>query len=434
MSDVGIAPAPAAAPAPSQGEVPINPNPLSPPAPIGNQAPPKPVSPDHKGSDLHPQSRREQTREAIRKAFERTSEPPKAVGSKMGHNAPPEPMTRERKEAPKPPPIDLKKRPDEQPGQGRRSERERGDHGHFAARADGTSGPGQQRPGVEQRQRQGAPNIVQLPDGAPYRNPPSRRMSPAAARDWGAVPETVRADVHRMHNEFANAYHRMHGDHQEMNRIRHFQQMAKQHGTSLDRALNNYVSMEQKLRSDPIGGLDVIINNLNLRTPDGQRLGFRDIAWHVLNQTPDQHQSLQLQNSQSAIAHQMGQLHQQQAAIAQSLQQLHYERKFNHTRGQVDRFAETHPRLDELGKAIERELRFGFDLDTAYRRADALYPSHAAQTRSTSAQTRTQSDRITDRSIHGAPDTSVNGARRRNKPVGRRDAIASAIKRVNGSL
>ena len=69
-----------------------------------------------------------------------------------------------------------------------------------------------------------------------------------------------------------------------------------------------------------------------------------------------------------------------------------------------------HPRFDELGEVIEREIALGFDLDTAYRRAELLFPAtHAAQTRTTSAQTRP-----VDRSIHGNPDVAPsNGASRR---------------------
>jgi hypothetical protein len=435
VTDVGIsggapsAPSSApSAPVPSQGEVPVDTSPVHTPHPVGSQAPQKPASSDP------PPSRREQTREAIRKAFERTSEPPKAAGSQMGHNQPPDDKRLE-KERVKTPPLDLKKPPSEQP-------QVRGEHGHFAARAQSPrSAPGQPQPG-QPGSGQAAPpatwNIVQLPEGAPHRNPP-RRWGRQAQAEWAAAPESVRASVSRMNNEFSQAYGRMRGDHEEMNRIRRFHDMATQHGTTLEKALHNYVSMEQKLRDDPVSGLDVIVSNLNLRTPDGQRLGLRDVAWHVLNLTPEQHQLTQSQNSQTAQAQMLAQLRQQQEAIAHGLHQLHYERRFTHMRGQVDRFAETHPRLDELGRVIERELRFGFDLETAYRRADALYPTTtpAAQTRAPSAQTRS----ATDRSIHGAPSVSnssgngmSSGKRRRgDAPPSRRDSISRAIARVNGS-
>ena len=54
--------------------------------------------------------------------------------------------------------------------------------------------------------------------------------------------------------------------------------MARSQGTSLPAALNNYIGIEHKLRSDPIGGLDVIVNNLNLRTSDGRRITLADVA------------------------------------------------------------------------------------------------------------------------------------------------------------
>lgn len=425
MSDAGTAAAPAAAPAappPAATEAPVNVNPMASPAPIGSQAPNKPVG-DVQGSEHRPQSRRE----AIAKAFERArtdAVPANRERPGMGHNQPPEAMTREKPRGERPEPrekLDLKKRPDDQP-----PPRPRGEHGHFAAGTATGTAPQQPRPGAQQ-QRQAA---SQLPPHAPY-NQPIARMDARAKADWASTPESVRGSVHRMHGEFNRAYQRMLGDAQIAHSIRHYHDMARQHGTTLDRALANYVGMEQKLRADPVGGLDVIVNNLNLRTPQGQKLTLRDVAWHLLNQTPDQQQLLQQQNTQAAISHQMGQLHQQQQAIAQGLNQLHYERQFRHTRSEVDRFAETHPRLDELGDLIQQELKLGFNLPQAYQRAELLRPAtHAAQTRTATAQTRSS-----DRSISGAPDRGSNGAKRRQRGAASpRDAVARAIKQVNGAL
>jgi hypothetical protein len=104
---------------------------------------------------------------------------------------------------------------------------------------------------------------------------------------------------------------------------------------------------------------------------------------------------------------------------------MHTQQQFVYTRSQVDQFADSHPRFDELGPAIEQELKLGFDLEAAYRRADALYPTtHAPQTRTTPAQTR-----IADKSIHGNPDvTGSNPASRPKKQVGRREAIQGAMR------
>jgi hypothetical protein len=405
MSDVLVAPPPAppAPDVPSPSEVVINQNPVSSPQPVGPQAPPAPEKP--------PTSRRE----AIQQAFDRAQKAkpaPKAADAKAGHNKPPEETPEEG--------IDLKKPPREIHREG----------GRFAKAPQAEPGvqPGA-TPGQQQQPQQRAP---QLPDTAPYRDPPPR-MADHAKAEWAAAPESVRGEVHRMAAEFDGAYRRYRGDHETMNSIRHFHDMATQHGTTLDRALHNYVSMETKLRGDVVGGLDVIVNNLNLRTSDGHKLGLRDIAYHVLNQSPEQLKLMQQSNAQQASSQQLGALHQELNGLKSQLQQLHTGLQFNHTRSAVDQFADTHPRFDELGDLIEQELQFGFDLQTAYQRAERLRPSttatHAAQTRTPPAQTRP------DKSISGAPDTGPSdGQRRDGKPIGRRDAIQDAIRRVQGGV
>ena len=256
-------------------------------------------------------------------------------------------------------------------------------------------------------------------------------MHPEAQAEWHAAPESVRGEVYRMAKEFNDAYQRSNADVQEMEQIRQFQHMARQHGTTLQKALTNYTGMEQLLRTDLVAGLDLIINNLKLRSPDGQPLGLRDVAYHVLNQTPEQHRLLQSQNQQMAQSHQLAQLQQRQAALEQREQQMYARERFVYNRSAVDQFADTHPRFDELGEPIMQELSYGHPLDVAYRRADLLHPPQAAQTRTPSAQTRPA-----DQSISGAPDGSMNGAATRAKrpTPSINDAVTNALKQVRGSI
>jgi len=418
MSDVANAPntpPPAPAPAPAS-EVPLNPNPVSTPQPIGSQAPDKPET---ERAERKPTSRRE----VIQRAFEKAeASRPKAEPRKarMGDNNPPEEIDRER------PTLDLKRPPSEQP--------QRGEHGHFAPRerqddASGVQDRTQLAPSTPQPGRQ----HPQLPEGTPYRDPP-QRMDERAKSEWAATPEPVRGAVHRMHQEFNNAYQRYRPDIETFNTIRHFADMAAQQGTTLERALTSYTSMEGKLRQDPFAGFDTITYNLNLRpdgNPNGPRLTFADICWAYLNQSPEQRKLTQNGNAQAAQTQQIGQLHQMVSTLATGFQQMQYEKQFAHTRSQLDRYADAHPRFDELGPLIEQEVKLGFNLDQAYRRAEMLRPAtHAAQTRSAPAQTRPPG-----RSISGAPAGPSNGTGRRpDKPVGRREAIANAMKRASNSL
>lgn len=428
MTDVTVAPAggaPAVAPA---NEVPINPNPTTAPAPVGSQAPDKPAG-NFEGSPHRPESRRE----AIQRAFERAANPqppvkpapakpaPKAAEAKSGHNNPPE-------ETPKDKPIDLRKRPT--PAEQR--EPQPRDRGRFTAREQ----PGQQAAPQQNQQapaqQQQAPQQPAREANAAFREP-LPRMSEAAKRDWATTPESVRGDFHRMSQEFAQGYQRYKADVDAFQPVRHFHEMAAQHGTTLQAALTNYVSMEQKLRADPVAGLDLIVHNLNIPGANGQRITLRDIAYHVLTQTPDQLRSTQLGNSQQAAAHQIGALHQEVAGLKNALHEMHTRQQFTYTRSAVDQFATGHPRFDELGDVIEQELKAGYDLETAYRRAELLRPAtHAAQTRSTTTSAQT---RPVDKSISGAPGVAPsNGASRRTREPSStpRDAVANAIRRVSG--
>ena len=420
MSDVNVP----AAPPPSANEVPIDQSPVTTPPPIGPQAPP--AQPD--GGDK-PAGRPESRREAIQKAFDRANkrneEAPQRAKPGRGHNQPPEETPDEKTEPPKREVYreggKFAKAPDQN------AENAKNAQTQFARASDQTTLPRQQ-PGQPGQRRQVPP----LPETAPYREPP-HRMAEHAKAEWAAAPETVRGEVHRMQKEFDGAYQTLKGDHDTMNSIRHFHDMARQHGTTLDRALTNYVSMEQKLRQDLVGGLDVIVNNLNLKTQDGQKIGLRDVAYHILNMSPDQQRITQTQNAATAASHQIGSLHQEVASLKSMLGQMHNQQQFTYTRSAVDQFADQpgHDRFDELGDLIEQELNVGYDLPTAYRRAELLRPrTHAAQTRNPSAQTRPD-----DKSISGAPESGPSdGQRREGKKVGRREAIAGAMRHVNGRV
>ena len=208
-------------------------------------------------------------------------------------------------------------------------------------RADYTQNGTNQQPG----QQRANP----LPDHAPYREPPPRFSEPGKA-EWAAAPESVRGDVYRMHHEFDGAYQQYRGAAEAFMPVAKYHQMAQQHGTTLEKALENYIGMEQKLRADPVAGLDNIVNNLGLTDPEtGRRLNLRDIAYHVLSQTPEQLKQLQQGNQQ-----QRGPAADRRAApgscgVEKRLASDAYCAAVHYTRSQVDQFADQHPRFDELG-------------------------------------------------------------------------------------
>jgi len=436
MTDTTVAP-PSAAPTTSpssqtsQGsanpsEVVINQNPVDVPSPVGSQA-------------VH-KSAAEARREAVERAFNKADKTPvkvqrdpasapKPAEAKKGHNNPPEDT----------PTLNLKKRPDDQgPAVTAAQPRDRGrfaprQQGENAQNAQNAMQTGVQKSANEVQKSATAQNAQyqRLPPHAPYPEP-LQRMAESAKRDWAVTPEAVRGDVHRMHKEFKAASDYYKATHEAFKPIEKYHKMATEQGTTLEKALHHYTSMEDKLRSDPIAGLDVIVNNLGIQDPQtGQRLGLRDIAYHVLSQSPEQLRQIQMGNQQQAAGHQIGALHQEIQGLKQTLQQMHTAQQFTQTRSAVDQFADSRPRFDELGELIKAEIDLGFDIDTAYKRACLLRPAaHAEQIRTTPAQTRPP-----DRSIHGSPSvTASDAALRRTKEPSRsvREAVENAAKRMNG--
>jgi hypothetical protein len=425
MSDVSqpSAPSPStpSAPpsAPMQTEVPVNEAPVHQPSPLGDQAPPKPP-----GQEINKSSRLGR-RESIQKAFDRAKQGQEEAAKTQPQRRAQPPAAKEGDRAP------AAERPQPHREQGRFArDPNRLEQAPNRQISDENKNVGQQ-PGQQQRPQAPQP----LAPDARYRDAP-QRFSDQARVEWAAAPESVRGAVHQMAREFQGAYEKYRGDHETMETIRPYHDLAQKQGTNIGTVLQNYATMEQKLRQDFIGGLDVLTNNMGMKHPDGSPVTLHDVAYHILNMTPEQHRMNSTQNRMTSADARIGQLHQTVEQLTNALGQMQYQQRFTHTRGEVDRFAETHPRFDALADLIKAELDHGYTLDVAYRRAELLRPStQAAQTRTQSAQTRKTS-------ISGAPDNPGNtrpsdGRQRTNgeaKHPSRREAIAKAMRRVGNGV
>ena len=100
-----------------------------------------------------------------------------------------------------------------------------------------------------------------------------------------AAPESVRGAVYNMAREFQGAYEKYRGDNEVMNELRPYHDLATKQGTSLRKAFDNYYGMEQKLREDLVGGLDVIVQNLRLTDPQHRRADHGAATWRTTSST-----------------------------------------------------------------------------------------------------------------------------------------------------
>lgn len=370
---------------------------------VGKQAPDK--SPDQIASE-----RAIARREAVEKAFAKgraAAETRAKEGGKELVKAPSEERGKQAApEAGKPEPV--KPRP-------------RGDFGRFA--------PAQPEEADPKEAISTPPPRRELPETAPYREPPPR-FSEAAKADWHGAPDSVRAATTQAFQQYEQGIQQYRAAAQAFGEVQDYYQQARQDGTNLRTVLDNYVGMEQKLRGDLFSGLDLIVHNLNIHHPDGRKVTAYDVCAAYIQQSPEQRRMAQQGNYVQAQAAQLQQMRQEQQRIANSIHQMQYQQNFTQTRSAIDQFADSHPGFDERSDLIKQELEHGYPLPVAYERAMKLRPgngTHAAQTRTTSAQTR---DEI-DRSISGAPTNGAAASYRTPKKSGsNREALANALRRA----
>ncbi|MEH6743900.1 hypothetical protein [Hyphomonas sp.] len=248
---------------------------------------------------------------------------------------------------------------------------------------------------------------------------PPERFSPAAKEAWAQAPETVRAEVHRAVTELQQGLDKYKADSDNWNEISEFKTLADQHGVNMKDMMTNYVTADQRLGKDLVGGLDHI----------AQQYGYslRQIAEHVLGQPVDQQQGQQDQVIRELRA-EIGQLKQQVSGVNENFA--------THQRTSIDSmvtgFASENPRFTELQPVIAEMIQTGFAkgdtpearLKDAYEKADRLNPAPKAPdvpTPAKSAQTT-----IGNLSVTGAPGAGSNPATR--KPAAStRDALDRAF-------
>jgi hypothetical protein len=239
----------------------------------------------------------------------------------------------------------------------------RGEHGHFTAT--------EQQPAPKDAPATPAATPSEQKTQSQHREAPAR-FSNDAKETWANTPEPVKAEVNRAIRELEQGHQKYKADAEAYNDIREFGDLAKQHGTTIKNALTNYVGIERMLAQNPVQGFEQIISNFGWKMPDGRPMTFRDFAAQVLGQSPDEqasHQNATIQELRNEIAGLKNQL----GGVTQTINSQRETAMLS----QVEAFAGSHPRFDELAEAIKEEINHGYDLETAYQRAERLNPAAA---------------------------------------------------------
>jgi ElaB/YqjD/DUF883 family membrane-anchored ribosome-binding protein len=284
--------------------------------------------------------------------------------------------------------------------------RERDEFGRFKARsdevvtADTTPAEAPKAPQVEQ----------------PRFDPPSRFSADAKAA-WDNAPLPIKAEINRAFKELEGGIERYRA---EVEPFRPFLERARQTGSDPVVALSNYISIEDRLRENPIGGLEQICRNMGT--------DLRSVAAHVMGQpAPDANEEI------AALRQEVQQLRGHSQEL-QTYKQRQEQERTQQTTKQVEEFWAAHPRAEELANVIQWALKTGLaaDLPTAYQYAERLHPAPATAAAPQPGTAPTgQPQKQGPVSIKGAPSAGSNPGRG-STSMSTREAAAQAYAQVFG--
>lgn len=248
-----------------------------------------------------------------------------------------------------------------------------------------------------------------------------KRFSDDAKAAWEAAPEPVRAEIHRAVKELETGITQYRD---VVEPLKPYLQMAQRHNTSLTKALDQYIGLEQALKSqnvnEKLAGIEEVFRHAGISP--------RDYAAHILGQTPDQVQSQQ-DATIAELRQEISGLKQQLGGVTQSVQTQREQAALQ----EVNKFATDHPRFEELADIIVEEMKHGYSLQDAYDRAERLNPAPVKAPASSPVIPAKPADAHTKgtKSISGTPSPGSSPSAKQSPSPSIRDALKRAMARAS---
>lgn len=190
------------------------------------------------------------------------------------------------------------------------------------------------------------------------------RFSPDAKAAWATAPDAVKAEVHRAVRELES------GITQHKERwapLAEYDELAKKSGTTIDRALKEYVGIDKMLGENFAAGIERICAN--------KGVNLREFAAQILGQAPDQVQA-QSETKIRQLERVVQQLQEQVGGVTGTLQ-TQAEKDINN---QIAAFAQDKPLFSELSAEIASHIaNDGLSLEDAYDTAVTNAKAKAAR-------------------------------------------------------
>jgi hypothetical protein len=280
--------------------------------------------------------------------------------------------------------------------------RQRNEQGKFAKAeaetpvADGDKGEPEKAATGQDGSERGRPS-----EGRQHVEPPARFL-PKEREGWANVPNVVKSAIDRLSKEHETEVSQYRESHEEWAKLDKFQQMAKQHNSTVSDALERYTTLDGLLNSNPIEAIRQIMATRGI-TPE-------QYANHVLN-NPDAHRAPSPQARPDPQVQQMGTKVQQLEATIESMRHEQAAASI------IEPFRAANPRYDELQNDIAFFLQSGKipaslspqeKLEAAYDMAVRINPTSAVAVsqapEAPAAKTAAPAKLDGTKSIRGAPN------------------------------
>lgn len=289
------------------------------------------------------------------------------------------------------------------------------------------------------------PATTEAPKPAPveskYKAAPERFV-PEAKAEWEKVPEPVRAEIDRTIKNLEQGHAKYREAAERYAPLAEFEKRSQEaYKQPLVDTLKNYVQLDELLQTDLLAGLDRIVSSMDLKDREGNPLGLRDVAAHIVGQP----EGKSFQNENASLKSQL-------AAMERKLAQI--ENGFTETRKtetetrqasvakQIEDFASKAPRWAELETHVLKALKSDFipktgdpakDLEAAYKFVEEKIspaPSLSPPAPDIPATDPEAHRRKGLASVSGAPGNGSSPAARPPVPNSAREAIRMAMSRT----
>jgi len=257
-------------------------------------------------------------------------------------------------------------------------------------------------------------------EGRKHAEPPARFL-PEARTKWANVPNEVKAEVHRVSQEYETEIQKHRAATERYEPIRQYDELAKSNGRELKDSLAKVTEVEQAIARNPIAGLEAVLREIGPRKADGSPITLIEVAHHIVNNPQAYQQAVQApvmpQQQQPQTNHEI-------EALRAEIQNMKAEQTIVPL---ITRFAEANPDYHALEPKIAEILGSGViekiygtglspeqKLAEAYRMAGGNPSSQSAPqaeaAHSSAEPARPVNPDAGKKSVRGAPSDGVDTA------------------------